>query len=120
VPVTVSSSSSLRQLVEGYVHRHHYKMLPVVDGSVLVGCITMRAVSGVPQEEWDRRKVGELATGCSGDNTISPTEDAVAALSQMGRTGNTRLMVVDNEQLVGVITLKDMLAFLDLKVELEQ
>jgi Zn-dependent protease/predicted transcriptional regulator len=118
-PVTVSSSSSLRQLVEEYIYRYHYKMLPVVDGSVLVGCVTTRAVSGVPQEEWDRRTVGELATGCSPDNTISPTEDAMTALSKMGQTGNTRLMVVDNGRLVGVITLKDMLAFLDLKVELE-
>jgi len=119
-PVTVSPSSSLRQLVEDYIYRYHYKMLPVVDGATLVGCVTTRAVSSVPQEEWDRRTVGELAAGCSPDNTISPTEDALAALSKMGQTGNTRLMVVDHGHLVGVITLKDLLAFLNLKVELEQ
>jgi len=119
-PVTVSPSSSLRQLVEDYVYRYHYKMLPVVDGSTLIGCVTTRAVSSVPQEEWDRRTVGELVAGCSSDNTISSTEDAMTALSKMGQTGNTRLMVVDHGLLVGVITLKDLLAFLNLKVELEQ
>ena len=37
----------------------------------------------------------------------------------MNRTGNSRLMVVERGQLVGVITLKDMLKFLDLKIDLE-
>jgi CBS domain-containing protein len=41
------------------------------------------------------------------------------ALSVMSRTGNSRLMVVDKGRLVGVITLKDMLKFLDLKIDLE-
>lgn len=118
-PVTVSPSTSLRELVEDYVYRYHYKMLPVVDGSVLVGCVTTRAVGVVPHEEWDRRTVGELTANCSSDNTIAPTADAMAALSKMSQTGNSRLMVVDNERLVGVITLKDMLTFLNLKVEFE-
>ena len=42
------------------------------------------------------------------------------ALSLMNRTGNSRLMVVENKRLVGIITLKDLLGLLSLKVELEQ
>jgi CBS domain-containing protein len=42
------------------------------------------------------------------------------ALSLMARTGSGRLIVVEGNRLVGVITLKDMLKFLSLKLELEK
>jgi len=41
------------------------------------------------------------------------------ALSIMNRTGNSRLMIVDNNQLLGIITLKDMLKFFAIKMDLE-
>ena len=73
----------------------------------------------VPREEWSRRKVGELAVGCSPENMIGPEDDAVRALSIMNQTGASRLMFVDGGRLVGIIALKDLLQFLSLKVELE-
>jgi CBS domain-containing protein len=105
--------------VQEYIYRYHYKMYPVVDGSALVGCVTSRAVQGIPTEEWDRRTVGDLLSECSTENTIGSTSDAMDALSRMNRTKNSRLMVIDEGQLVGVITLKDMLEFLSLKMNLE-
>ena len=41
------------------------------------------------------------------------------ALSRMQRAGNSRLMVTENGQLVGSVTLKDMLKLLALKIDLE-
>jgi CBS domain-containing protein len=38
----------------------------------------------------------------------------------MNRTGNSRLMVVDENRLLGIVTLKDMLKFLSLKIDLEE
>jgi Zn-dependent protease/CBS domain-containing protein len=119
-PVTVSPSISVRELVEGYVYKHHFKMFPVVESTTLVGCVSTRAVKEIPQAEWSRHTVGELIRECSIQNTISPTADAVEALSTMNRTGNSRLMVVEDGRLVGVITLKDMLRFLSLKMDLER
>ena len=56
----------------------------------------------------------------SGSPTVSPQTDALQALSLMSRTGNSRLMVVDENRLLGVVTLKDMLKFLSLKIDLEE
>jgi CBS domain-containing protein len=53
------------------------------------------------------------------ENTIPPDTDAMKALSIMNRTGNSRLLVVEGDHLVGIITLKDMLKFLNLKMDLE-
>lgn len=118
-PVSVTPSLSVGQLVNDYVFKYHYKMFPVTEQDNPVGCITIKQLESVPKDEWGRHTVSELASRATSENTISPDADAVDALAIMNRTGNTRLMVVDDKKLVGIISLKDMLKFLSLKMELE-
>jgi Zn-dependent protease/predicted transcriptional regulator len=117
-PVTVPSSISLSELVEDYVYEHHYKMFPVVDGEELKGCITTQQLKEVPRQEWSTKKVGDVANYCSADNVISPDTDAVKALALMNRSGNSRLMVVENNKLMGILALKDIMRFLSVKLDL--
>jgi Zn-dependent protease/predicted transcriptional regulator len=120
-PVAVSPSISIQQLVEDYVYKYHFQMFPIAEGSEkLLGCITTKELKEIPREEWGQKTVGEVATKCSAENTIEPQADATQALSLMARTGSGRLIVVEGNRLVGVITLKDMLKFLSLKLELER
>ena len=42
------------------------------------------------------------------------------ALSLMSRTGTSRLVVADGDRLLGILSLKDLLKFFSLKMELEQ
>ncbi len=119
-PMTVPPRISIEELIEDYVYRYHYKMFPVVEGGRLVGCVSTRQVRDIPRDEWSLRTVGDLAAQCSAENTISPDADSLEALSAMSKTGASRLMVIDGGRLVGIVSLKDMLRFLSLKVELEE
>lgn len=117
-PVTVQSSITVEKLVEEYIFKYQYRMFPVMAGEELVGCITTRQLKEIPRETWSRQTVREAALPCSADNTISPSTDAMKALAKMNQTGVSRLLVVENSRLVGLVTLKDLLNFLSLKVEL--
>ncbi len=120
-PVVVNPSISIAQLVEDYIYKYHYKMFPVVeDSDRLVGCVTTKEVKEVPREEWGQKTVANISGMCSPDNTITPEADAMEALSLMNKTKSSRLMVTEGNRILGVITLKDMLQFLSLKVELEK
>lgn len=118
-PVVVPASATVGQLVEDYVYRHHFKMFPVVNQK-LMGCVTTKQIKDVPRQKWSQITAGELAQKCTSENTITPQSDAVQALSQMRRNHASRLMVVENGKLVGIIALKDMLEFLSLKIELDE
>ena len=118
-PISVSPSLSVEQLVHDYFYKYHYKMFPVSDGDSLVGCVTSKQVKELPREDWSQHMVRDIVAHCSDENVISPQTDALQALSLMNRTGNSRLMVVDNGQLLGIITLKDMLEFFAIKIDLE-
>jgi Zn-dependent protease/predicted transcriptional regulator len=119
-PVTVPATATVQELVEDYIYKYHYKMFPVMDGDKLAGCITTREAKEIPREAWGREAIGPLAAGCSPENTIEPEADATKALSLMNQTGVSRLLVVEKGHLVGIVTLKDLLSFLSLKVELEE
>ena len=119
-PVTVPPSLSLKQLVEDYIYNYHFKMYPVVEGGTLIGCITTRQVKETSRDQWAIRTVRDVANRCSPENTIGPAADALKAMSVMSKTGNSRLMVVDDGRLVGIITLKDIMGFLSVKLELDE
>lgn len=120
-PVTVREDMHLDDLVENYIYKHHYKMFPVVRDGKTISCVTTRDVKQFDREEWPKHSVGEIAASCSIENTTFPNEDAMSALQKMQKTGNGRLIVIDNEgALKGVVTLKDMLDYLSLKFDLEQ
>ena len=118
-PITVPYYISIEKLVEEIVYRHHHRMYPVMQEDTLVGCITTLDIKGLPRAQWSQHTVKELSRPCTAENTISPDADATAALSRMTSSGNSRLMVVDEDRLVGIITLRDLLQFLTLKVDLE-
>jgi Zn-dependent protease len=120
-PVTVPRGISVRDLVDDYIYRYHFKMFPVVDDSGrLVGCVTTRQVRELPRDEWERQTVGALAERCGAENTVRSDTDAMEALSRMNRSGASRLMVVDGDRLLGILSLKDLLRFFSLKMELEE
>ncbi len=118
-PVTVSPDATVDDLVENYIYKHHFKMYPVEDHGELVGCVNVNQVKEIPRGERERHAVREIARACSPDNTIGPDDDAMNALARMSRTNSTRLMVTDHGRLLGMITLKDLMSFLSLKIDLE-
>jgi Zn-dependent protease len=119
-PVTVPKSLSIQELVNEFIYKYHYKMFPVVANGNLMGCVSTRKLHEIPRKEWNEHRVEELLVHCSQDNTVTPETSAIEVLGMMKQSGMSRLMVVDKGKLVGIITLKDMLEFISLKIELEE
>ena len=118
-PVVVAPSITLRSLVDDYLFKYHFKMFPVVEGGKVIGCVTSDKLKTVAREEWDRKQVRDILHRCSADNCIPPGRDAMKAWLLMRSTGRSRLMVVDGERLVGIVTLRDLMEYLSLKFDLE-
>jgi len=118
-PVTVPPSVPLQELVEDYFYRYHYKTFPVEEGGKLLGCVTAKDVKDIPREEWGSRDVRSVVRDSTPRNTIAPGTDAMKALALMKRSGCSRLLVAERGKLVGIVTLKDLLKFFSLKIDLE-
>jgi len=120
-PVAVSPDLTVERLVDEYMYKHHYRMFPVVeeDTGELVGCVGTAEVRTLSREKWLWRTVRDIMAPCAAQNTIAPDTDALDAFTLMSRSANSRLMVVENEHLVGILTLRDLMSFLSTKLELD-
>jgi len=118
-PVSVSSALPVASFVDEVLYRHPFKMYPVVDEGKLRGCLLTRRIKEVPRAEWKVQTVAGLTEPCSEKNRVRPSTDALKALSLMDRTQNSRLLVAEGDRLVGIVTLKDLLRFLAIKLDLE-
>jgi CBS domain-containing protein len=107
------------RLVEEYFYRQHHRLYPVRTAGRLLGYVTPTEIKRVPPAEWPRHRVEEIMAADLAPVRIAPDADAAEALAQMQRTGRTRLLVVENGLVTGILTLRDLLNFLSLKMEIE-
>ncbi len=119
-PVTVPPDITVDEFVDKYVYQLFYKLYPVAENGHLKGCITTKEIKELPRDQWKKKKIKDLNISCSEEIMVQPDDDAMKAISIMKRNNMSRLMVVENEKLQGVIVLKDLLEFLNLKVDLDE
>jgi Zn-dependent protease/CBS domain-containing protein len=120
-PVAVPAATSVRHLVDDYIYGHHHKVFPVTDGDRLLGAVDLAHVKAVPHDRWALVQASAILTPLSPDIAIDADEDAVKALSRMQRTGSTWLLVTTGDgRLAGILSLKDILQLLALRMDLEE
>ncbi len=118
-PVSVPFDITLQAFVEKYLYRYHYKMFPVLKEGKIFGLITVQMLKLHTHEEWKHLLVGEVMEEPSPSNTIASYTPIEDALNTMNERGSTRLLVIEHHKIVGIITLKDLLEYIALKMELE-
>lgn len=117
-PIAVPPDTSVADFVEHFVYRHHHRTFPVTQQGLLVGSVGTEEAAKVDRSAWPTTPVAEIVAPCQPDDVVEPQADALAALGRMRRGGRSRLWVVDDGRLVGVLSLRDMLELLSAKLEL--
>lgn len=120
VPDSINSTTPLRDII-GMMKAEGYRHLPVVDDNKLVGIITdrdIRLVMNSPMVLHERRQDEDLidtvtAEACMTANPVTVTSDTPAyrAAEMLSIYKFGALPVVDNEKLVGIITVTDFLDY---------
>jgi Zn-dependent protease/CBS domain-containing protein len=119
-PILVPASIDLMQWVEEYVYRFHRGGFPVVADGRLVGYIETPALAEISRLDWPRYPVRDFMDDDLEALTISPDADVLDALGKMQRGRFGHLLVTVGDRLVGVVSLNDLLSFLNLRLDLER
>lgn len=107
-PATVPRSLTLDRLIDEHVMRKNHSTFPVTDEEGRpVGLITLNRVKQVPRDDWASTRVEDVA--CSGDEvaTARPGEPLSDLLDRMSRCADGRVLVVDDDRLVGLVAPAD-------------
>lgn len=117
-PVAVPVEASVTQLVDDYFYRYFHKAFPVVRGGELVGCVRLEDVSKLPRERWQSSQVGDILTDDAARQMVEPDTPVWDALNLMNEHKVSRLMVVRNGKLAGILTMRDLMQFMVIRREL--
>lgn len=119
-PITLPPNLDLKSVIDDYVYHHFHDVYPVTDDAgMALGLLHTKDVKKVKPGKLSQTLVGNIMEPLGANNMIAPGLDAIHAINLMNRVGNTRLLVVDRGRLVGIVTLRDMLRLLELKMDLD-
>lgn len=114
-PVTVPSELTLGRFVDDVVWHSRHTTYPVVDDHRPVGLLPFRGVAQIPRERWDRQTVGESMIPLEEVPLLREDELAADALLALQQSGVSRGLVVENESLVGILSVTDIAQALELR-----
>jgi Zn-dependent protease/predicted transcriptional regulator len=110
--VSVQRWVPLSELAESYFGTQPESIFPVADGDVVIGVVTADMIARVPREDWPRRTVGEIAMAMPPEATASLDEDAIGALTRMVQAHLSRLFVMEQGRMKGVLRVDDLVRHL--------
>jgi len=113
---TVEPETTVAELIQRMFTERHTGY-PVVDtnafeGERLIGLVTLTDAREIEPVERDAYTVEDVMT--TELQTITPDSDAMAAIDQMREHDIGRLLVVDNDDLVGLISRTDVMTAFDI------
>jgi CBS domain-containing protein len=102
---TVTPRTSIAELVDRMFQERHTGY-PVVEDGTLVGVVTLADAKDVKPVERDAYTVSDVMS--TELKTIVPDAGAMEALEQIQRDGVGRLLVLDDDDLVGLVSRTDL------------
>ncbi|WP_133131184.1 site-2 protease family protein [Legionella yabuuchiae] len=118
--VTVDQNVTIDTLMSDYFLQHYHKLYPVVKQNKLVGCISLKDVKALDKEQWSSTKVSDVMRPCSETTVIDADTKVMKALLTMNANNISRMIVTKNNKLYGILTLKDLMNVVSVKLALEE
>lgn len=115
---TVELDDTIADLVDDVMLRHGVSFVPVLDGRRLAGVVDTAAARSVEKTDWPVRRVAQVMTPAGFDNTIAPDTPMDEVFIRLSTSPRRKLMVAEGDQLLGVISLSDLLHHLALQQEI--
>ena len=113
--LTVPANISLQKLVDEYFLPRGLRSAFVMQGDQLAGLITLSDIRHVPRDQWPQTPVGYAMIPLERLHTITPQQNVKDVLPLMTGQDVNQLAVVQDGQLIGVLTREGILRSLEIR-----
>lgn len=111
-PRTAYPEQTLSDIVNRVFLEHGVSFAPVVEDGVLLGYVDLSIIRKIDRENWTTTTVDDVIESTSPENTVPSSLAGLDLMTLMFTTGRRKFIVADRTELIGVITLSDVLAHL--------
>ncbi len=108
---TISPEATMDELADHFLH-YHYGAFPVVYGSTTHGLVTLQHMKETPREQWSETRVSQIMTPLKDAMVLKPDADASDVMMQMASKDTGRALVMENGNLVGLLSRTDMMRYI--------
>lgn len=117
-PVTVPGDITVRQFVDDYVLNHGVRSAMVVENGTLRGLVTLADLRQVPQDRWTQELVAQAMVPVQRLHAVAPTQSLNDVLPMMAQNDVNQVPVVQNGQIVGVVTRDRIMRYIEVRREI--
>lgn len=103
---------TLQEAVDEYFMRYDHGAFPVDEQGRTIGLLTMRGVRRVPRDQWSTRRVRDSMVSLGDQIVVSPDTRMDQVMSKLEDSDANRVLVVDDGEVVGIITPSDLTRWL--------
>lgn len=114
-PPTVPGNIGVDALIEDYIMQTDDHAFPVMEDDRLIGIVCLDDVRSIGSADRAKKQVRDIMTPRSELITVGPEEDAHKALQALARNAIRQLVVLEDDQLVGLVRRRDIVRFLQLQ-----
>ncbi len=115
--VSIPFDTTVEQAVDEYFLRYDHSAFPVVSED-RSGLVTLRAVRQIPKDQWGVRQVWSAMTDLEDACTVEPATPMNRVMERLREQDQDRVLVVDDGQILGIITPRDVARWVQRSQEL--
>jgi Zn-dependent protease/CBS domain-containing protein len=121
-PASIPDTMPINLAIEDFFLSGHYVAYPVCSAEgEFRGLLRLDFLKEIPREKWPYISAGDVVAEKSADSLrIGVNESASRAMRLLLAPELSRLAVIENDRLVGIVTRHDILNFIEIHTELEE
>lgn len=112
-PITVDPGMTLSELANNIILHEGVSFVPVVEDGVLLGHIDQATLAKIDRENWSSTRVEDVYVEIDESTTIGSDMPVQDLLARISNTGIRKFLVVSDHRLLGVISLSDLIRYLN-------
>ena len=116
--VTVDWLIPVEELVQEYIYKHKFTHFPVLNQSELIGMVSLGGVKSVSRDLWTFKQVRDIMVPIEDVACIQPSDNASEVLKKMVSEKIELMPVMENGELVGVVSRDDIINLFRIKTDL--
>jgi Zn-dependent protease/CBS domain-containing protein len=117
-PLTIDAATTVADAIHDHFMHHGYGGYPVIDNGRVVGLIALSQVRDCPAEERAHKRVSEIMRPLDPAIVVAPGAPVSNALRQMAEADSGRLLVMEHDRLLGLLSRSVIAHFIMLRSQL--
>jgi Zn-dependent protease/CBS domain-containing protein len=115
----LSPNTTFQQMIDLHILGEGRRFFIVKDGEETIGLLTLHQIKQVPQEEWNKTTVSQVMIPVDQAHVVSPDMPLVDAMKLMDNDGVNQLPVIEESNLLGIMSRESLINFLRMLQDLE-